>query len=252
MEQTGRRPKWGGDRGLCDASLGRCCASPQMIIQKPVQRLPHGGEITPATGSEPPTLDQRINFRLAQLDPDAAQSFLTPVPVAAHPLGTGRARTGWRSRERRVGHDVPILHRRRGKKEPRRDGGQQPRAGEERPPGARWWSNPSKSADTISRVSHGRRRGMRRACRACRPLWLGDSQVGSATGRSSPCGGMVRNRLTPPAHSGRQNRPVMAPFAPFADRRAAVSSGWFSSVPDRCGCHGRCAESGRSHLTKRP
>jgi hypothetical protein len=39
----------------------------------------------PAIISEPPTSDQRINFRL-QLDPDAAQPFLTPVPVAAHPL----------------------------------------------------------------------------------------------------------------------------------------------------------------------
>ena len=117
------------DRGICGAPLGRCCASPQVIVKEPVQSRPHGGEITPATGSEPPTPDQRINFHLAQLDPDAAQPFLTPVPVAAHPLGTGRARPGWRSRERRVGHDVPILHRRRGKKEPRRDGGQQPEPG---------------------------------------------------------------------------------------------------------------------------
>jgi hypothetical protein len=82
----------------------RCCASPQMIIEEPVQRLPHGGEIAPAIIREPPTPDQHVDFGLAQLDPDAAQPFLAPVPVAAHPLGTGRARPGWRSRERRVGH----------------------------------------------------------------------------------------------------------------------------------------------------
>ena len=52
-----------------------------------MQRRPHSGEITPAITREPPTPDQRINFRLAQLDPDAAQPFLTPVPMAAHPLG---------------------------------------------------------------------------------------------------------------------------------------------------------------------
>ena len=112
-----------------DASLGGCCASPQVLVKEPVQRLPHSGEITPAITREPPTPDQRINFRLAQLDPDAAQPFLVPVPMAAHPLGTGRARPGRRSRERRVGHEVPILHRRRGKKKPRRDGGQQLEAG---------------------------------------------------------------------------------------------------------------------------
>jgi hypothetical protein len=56
-----------------------------MIIEEPVQSLPHGGEISSTITSEPPASDQRINFRLAQLDPDAAQPFLTPVPVAAHP-----------------------------------------------------------------------------------------------------------------------------------------------------------------------
>jgi hypothetical protein len=85
-----------------------CYPSPQVIVKEPVQGLPHGGKITPAIGSEPPTPDQRINFGLAQLDPDAAQPFLTPVPVAAHPLGTGRARSRWMSFECRVGHDVPI------------------------------------------------------------------------------------------------------------------------------------------------
>ena len=73
-----------------------------MIIEEPVQRLPHGGEISSTITSEPPTSDQHVDFGLAQLDPDAAQPFLTPVPVAAHPLGTGLARPGWRSRERRA------------------------------------------------------------------------------------------------------------------------------------------------------
>jgi hypothetical protein len=146
-----------GDRRICDESLGRCCASPQVIVKEPVQSRPHGGEISPTITSEPPTSDQHVDFGLAQLDPDAVQPFPTPVPVAAHPLGTGRARPGWRSRERRVGHDLPILHRWRGKKEPRRDGGQQPERGK-RPGRARSWSNPSKSADRISRISNGRRR----------------------------------------------------------------------------------------------
>jgi hypothetical protein len=106
-----------------------------MIIKEPVQSLPHGGEISSTITSKPPTPDQHVDFSLAQLNRDTSQPLPSAITMAAHPLGTGRARPGWRSRERRIGHEVPILHRRRGKKKPRRDGGQQPEGREERPAG---------------------------------------------------------------------------------------------------------------------
>jgi len=98
-----------------------------MILEDPVQRLPHGGKITPATTSEPLTSDQQVDFGLVQLDPDAAQPFLTPVSVAAHSLGTERARPRWLSLDCPVGHDALVadphpeilpekLHHRHGKR----------------------------------------------------------------------------------------------------------------------------------------
>jgi hypothetical protein len=42
---------------LTRVSLGRYCASPQMIIKERVQRLPHGGEIRSTITNEPPTAD---------------------------------------------------------------------------------------------------------------------------------------------------------------------------------------------------
>jgi hypothetical protein len=152
----GQATEWGDNRRSCDASLGRCCASPQVIVKEPVQNRPHGGEITPAITREPPTPDQRVDFGLAQLDPEAAQPFLAPVPVAAHPLGTGRARPDWRSRERRVGHDLPILHRGSGKKEPRRDGRQQPEPGQALPPARHWEQSGAAAPARDSRALWGR------------------------------------------------------------------------------------------------
>jgi hypothetical protein len=43
-----------------------------MIIKEPVQSLPHGGEITPAITSEPPTSYQHVDFGLAQLNRDTS------------------------------------------------------------------------------------------------------------------------------------------------------------------------------------
>jgi hypothetical protein len=82
----------GDDGVICDALLGRCCASPQMIIKEPVQRLPRGGEITPAITSEPPTSDQHVDLGLAQLDRDVSQPLSSAVPVPGHAVSARRGR----------------------------------------------------------------------------------------------------------------------------------------------------------------
>src|SRR5271170_5443564 len=89
-------------RGICDASLGRCCASPQMIIEEPVQRLPHGGEISSTITSEPLTSDQHVDFGLAQLNRDASQPLSSAITMPGHAVSarrgdgtTGRANAYW-------------------------------------------------------------------------------------------------------------------------------------------------------------
>jgi hypothetical protein len=61
-----------------------------MIIEEPVQRLSHGGEITPAITSEPPASDQHVDFGLAQLNRDASQPFPSAVPVPGYAVSARR------------------------------------------------------------------------------------------------------------------------------------------------------------------
>jgi hypothetical protein len=58
-----------------------------VIIEKPVQSLPHGREIIAAIGSEPPAPYQHVDFRLAQLDRDASQPFPPSLAMASHTRG---------------------------------------------------------------------------------------------------------------------------------------------------------------------
>jgi len=55
-----------------------------MIIKEPVQSLPRGGEITPATRSEPPTSDQHVDFGVAQLNRDASQPLPSAITMPGH------------------------------------------------------------------------------------------------------------------------------------------------------------------------
>src|SRR5205814_17947 len=48
------------------------CASPQILIEEPVEGLSYCGIITAIRLREPPVSNEHIDFSLAQLDPDPA------------------------------------------------------------------------------------------------------------------------------------------------------------------------------------
>jgi len=62
------------------------------VIKESVQSLPHGGEITPATTSEPPTSDQQVDFGLAQLNRDAFQPLPSAIAMSGHAVSARRGR----------------------------------------------------------------------------------------------------------------------------------------------------------------
>jgi hypothetical protein len=84
-----------------DASPSPCCMSLKHVIEEVVESSADRGIIVPAVDSEQTTPDERVNFRLAQLNPKAAKPLSAPLAVTAHPLRTGRAQQ-W-SRRHRVG-----------------------------------------------------------------------------------------------------------------------------------------------------
>jgi hypothetical protein len=66
-----------------------CYASPEGVIEKAVQGLPHGERIAAVLGSKPPASYKRIDLSLAQHDRQTAQPLFSALTITSHTLGAG-------------------------------------------------------------------------------------------------------------------------------------------------------------------
>jgi len=83
------------------------CTSPKLVIKEAVKSPEYRSIIMAAVGSEPMIPDKHADFRLAQLDPKAAELLPAAFSVTAHPLSARRARR-WRERPSLcLSHPIP-------------------------------------------------------------------------------------------------------------------------------------------------